>query len=476
MTTPATNDVRHAIGAAARDELARRSLLDFAQLLDPTYERARHLELLAEHLEALERREIRRLLVTMPPRAGKSRMCSQLWPSWMIGRRPKQSVVLASYAAELSEQNSRRVRDLVTDERFPFIDATISAESRAVNRWATSQNGVVIAVGIGGGLTGFGADALIIDDPVADRADAESPAIRASTWDWYTDVARTRLHPNAIQLIAQTRWHEDDLAGRILSSDMGKDWVVLNLPAVCDDKKDPLGRKIGEALWPERFPIAEMPSVERGEISSRSFSALYQGRPQPAEGAIFKAGWFGNRYDELPSLKMIATGADCASKTGVGNDFSAIVTVGTDGKDYFILDVVRERLEFADLGRRMKSVFSNLGPQRFYIEDASSGTPLIQELRRTTSLPIIGVVPRGTKLARAEAVSGLFEAGKVRLPREAPWLDAFIDEFLRFPAGKHDDQVDATSLVLSRLRARLSIPEFSFAFASNSGNSLRGLG
>jgi predicted phage terminase large subunit-like protein len=166
---------------------------------------------------------------------------------------------------------------------------------------------------------------------------------------------------------------------------------------------------------------------------------------------------------------MIATGADCAAKTGVGNDFSAIVTIGTDGKDYFILDVVRERLEFADLGRKMKSVFQRLHPQRFYIEDASSGTPLIQELRRTTSLPIIGVVPRGTKLARAEAVSGLFEAGKVKLPGEAPWLDAFVDEFLRFPAGKHDDQVDASSLVLSRLRARLAVPEWDFAFASNGG-------
>ena len=161
-----------ALASAIRDELARRSLLDFCELMDPKYERARHLELLAEHLEALERREIRRMLVSMPPRHGKSRMCSQLWPSWLLGRAPRQSIVAASYAAELSEQNSRRVRELVLDERYPFIDVGVSPESRAVNRWATTAGGVVIAVGIGGGLTGFGADCMIIDDPVADRADA----------------------------------------------------------------------------------------------------------------------------------------------------------------------------------------------------------------------------------------------------------------------------------------------------------------
>lgn len=457
-----------ALTAAVRDELARRSLLDYCTLMDATYERARHLEILAQHLEALERRDIRRLVVSMPPRHGKSRMCSQLWPSWVLGRRPKQSVVLASYAAELSEQNSRRVRELVIDERYPFVDASISAESRAVNRWAISQGGVVIAVGIGGGLTGFGADALIIDDPVADRADAESPAIRGSTWDWYTDVARTRLHPNAIQLIAATRWHEDDLTGRILNSDMGKDWTVLNLAAVCDDEKDPLGRKLGEPLWPERFPVSEMPSVARGEISSRSWSALYQGRPQPAEGAIFKASWFEHRYDQLPPLTMIASGVDCAVKTGISNDFSAIVTIGSDGTSFFLLGVTVGRWEFAELGRKVVDVYRRSHPQRVYVEGASSGLPLIQELRRTTSVPLLEVAPRGTKVARAEAVSGLFEAGKVKLPREAPWLDAFVDEFLRFPAGKHDDQVDACSLVLSRLRARLAVPEWNFAFASNS--------
>ncbi|HEY1655903.1 MAG TPA: phage terminase large subunit [Candidatus Tumulicola sp.] len=402
----------------------------------------------------------------MPPRHGKSRMCSQFWPSWMLGRTPKTALVLASYAAELSEQNSRRVRELVLDQRFPFVDVGVSAESRAVNRWATNAGGVVIATGIGGGLTGFGADSMIIDDPIADRADAESPAIRQSTWEWFSDVARTRLHKDAIQVIAATRWHEDDLSGRILNSDMGKEWTVLNLPAICDDENDPLGRKIGEALWPSRFPVDEMPSVTRGEISSRSFSALYQGRPQPAEGAIFKASWFENTYEKLPTLTTISTGVDCASKTGITNDFSAAVTVGTDGKNYYLLDVMRERLEFADLGRRIVDVHRRLHPHRFYIEDASSGTPLVQELRRATALPVAGVVPRGTKVARAESVSGLFEAGKVRLPKNAPWANAFVDEFLRFPAGKHDDQVDATSLVLSRLRARLAVPEWSFAFAS----------
>src|ERR1700729_448027 len=323
---------RQALQEAVREELSRRNLLDFCERMDTSYERARHLELLAEKLEALERRDIRRLIVAMPRRHGKSRMCSQLFPAWRLGRRSDKSIVLASYGSELAEQNSRRVRELVGDERYPFVDATVSAESRAVNRWQTNAGGVVIAAGVGSALTGFGADAMIVDDPIADRASAESPAIRESTWSWFQDVARTRLHAGAIQLLIATRWHEDDPAGRILNSEMAGEWEVLNLPAICDAENDPLGRAIGEPLWPERYPVSELPSVERGEISSRSFAALYQQRPVPAEGHIFKVSWFEHRYDKLPPLKMTVTGADCAAKTGIGNDFSAIVTIGSDGK------------------------------------------------------------------------------------------------------------------------------------------------
>jgi predicted phage terminase large subunit-like protein len=468
MTTAKSTARGDAIQVALREsadaELARRRLLPFCERIDPHYERARHLELLADRLEALERRDIRRLIVAMPPRHGKSRTCSQLFASWLLGRRPDEGVVLASYGSELAEQNSRRVREIVSDERFPF-DVRVSPVSHAVNRWQTTSGGVVIAAGIGSSLTGFGADAMIVDDPVADRAAAESPAIRESTWSWFQDVARTRLHAGAIQLLIATRWHEDDVTGRVLNSAQAGEWELLNLPAIAEEH-DALGRRPGEALW-DRFPLSELPSVERGEISSRSFAALYQQRPVPAEGHIFKANWFEHRYVEMPPLKSIVVGADCAAKTGVGNDFSAIVTIGTDGKDFFVRDVVRERLEFADLARRIVGVQRRFSAGTVYIEDASSGTPLVQELRRTTSLPIVGVPPRGTKVARAEAVSGLFEAGKVRLPRDAPWIDIFIDEFLRFPAGKHDDQVDATSLTLERLRRKSGVVEWSFAFASN---------
>ena len=453
MTTQLGNAEVIAAGHVAELALARLRLADFCARLDPKYEFPPHLKLLADRLEALERRDIRRLIVALPPRHGKSRMCSQLFPAWLLGRRPDSSIVLASYGSELAEQNSRRVREMLGHERYPF-DAKVSGESFAVNRWQTLDRGVVIAAGVGSFLTGFGADAMIVDDPIADRASAESPAIRESTWSWFQDVARTRLHRGAIQLLIATRWHEDDPAGRILNSKMAREWEYLALPAICDDEKDPLGRAVGEALWPEHFPVSELPSVELGEISSRSFAALYQQRPQPLEGSIFKASWFDNRYEELPSLRSVFTGADCASKTGVANDFSAIVTVGTDDVNYYVLGVVRERLEFADLARRMVEVDARHKPERFYIEDASSGTPLIQELKRTTDLAILGVPPRGTKLSRAEAISGLFEAGKVRLPKESPWAETFIDEFLRFPSSKHDDQVDATSLVLSEMRNR----------------------
>jgi hypothetical protein len=400
----------------ARRELSRRSLLDFTQQMDPTFERARHLQLLADHLEALDRREIRRLVVAMPPRHGKSRLSSQAFPAWFAGRNPRESIVLASYGSELAERNSRAVRDLVVDERYPFADVRLREDSRSAGRWQTTGGGIVIAAGIGSGLTGFGADLLIVDDPIADRADAESTAIRQSTWDWYADVARTRLHPGARQVIISTRWHEDDLVGRILESPGASDWTQLVLPAICEGPGDPLGRAVGDALWPERFPVSELPSVESGEISSRSFAALYQQRPAPAEGNLFKRTWFDRRYSTPPENLLVLTAVDAASKTGISNDWSAIVTVGTDFIDTYVLDVVRQRVEFPELIKLVMNTDLRMQPRNVYIEDASNGTPVIQELRRSSNVNIVPITPVGSKVARAEAVTPMFEAGRVFFP------------------------------------------------------------
>lgn len=434
----------------ARAELARRRFGDFLHHVVPGYESAPHTRMLVEHLEALERRELGRLVVTMPPRHGKTLHVSQAFPAWAMGRRPAEHVILASYGAELAEQNSRRTRGFLLDPRWPFPDVAVSAESSAVGRWHTTAGGGCIAAGIGGGLTGHGAHLLIVDDPVRGREDADSAAVRESTWRWWTEVALTRLQPGAAVLLVQTRWHEDDLAGRVLDSPGAADWTVLSLPALADDG-DPLGRAEGEALWPDWYDAAHLESL-RVDIGERAFAALYQQRPTPDRGGIFQRAWLDGRYDRLPEGLRVVQAVDASFKTGTANDYSAIVTVATDGRRFYVADVWRQKVEFPQLVAAIKAQAAEWNPEAILIEDAAAGQSATQQLRRDTALPIVAVKPSGSKIARAESVSPLFESGRVLLPSSAGWLGAFVEELASFPAGRHDDQVDATVYGLERLR------------------------
>jgi len=462
-----TQELRDAASMFAKAELARRRLAAYCEHMDSTYVRAPHLDLLYEHLEALERRDIDKLFVALPPRHGKSRAVAQDFISWHVGRHPEQQVIICAYGSELAEAHSRRVREMVQDERYPFGDVGVNEASRAVDRWGTTKGGLVRATGIGGSLTGFGAHALIIDDPVRDVEAAESALVRESTWAWYSSVARTRLMPNAVQIVCGTRWHEDDLLGRILNSPGAQHWTKLILPALAEDADDPLKRELGAALWPAWYPASKYPSVAEGEISTRQFASLYQQRPVPAEGNLFKYEWFQHRYKTLPDdapkrdvfgmltrplPNIILAGCDAASGTGVGNDFSVIVTALTDRKNFYVTDVRRKRVEFPELLRMLVDVYNEQHPRAIYVEAASNGIAAVQELKRSTGVPIIAVKPQGSKIARAESITPLLESGRVFFPERAPWLDAFISELCSFPAGKHDDQVDALGLALSHLR------------------------
>jgi predicted phage terminase large subunit-like protein len=465
-------DVQEALSTAAQEELARRRLGDFIALLEPTYERARHTVALCDHLEAVERGEIDRLIVMMPPRHGKTMHVSQALPAWVLGRNPRAQIILASYGAELAEGNSRKARSYMRSDRWPF-ECRVSEESRAQNRWQTDAGGILIATGCEGGLTGYGADRLIIDDPIRDRADAESEAMRERLWQWYSDVARTRLMPNGRIILCQTRWHDDDLAGRILNSGDAKRWTVLSFPAIAGEN-DALGRLHGEALWPERFPVDALPRVP-DEMSSSSFASLYQQNPVPAGGNIFKPDWFEHHYGEIPKWcfeerdtrepvpgiagalmaryeviqkpVIVIQAVDSAWKTGLANDRSCVVTLVSDLNDTYVKDVWFGRLQFPDLRRKLVDLFSEHGPRSLYVEEAASGFALVQDLRASTGIPIIGITPgRESKEARAESVTGFFEAGRVKFPRNAPWMGELLNEFLRFPFGRHDDIVDAVCL------------------------------
>jgi len=243
----------------------------------------------------------------------------------------------------------------------------------------------------------------------------------------------------------------------------GDAWTKLVLPFEAEED-DALGREPGELLWPARFTRDDVPSVEKGDISSRAWSALYQGRPTAAEGNLFKREWFKRRYNEIPPLvdmstsrevnlptRVTVTALDAASKTGALNDFSVFVTAMTDGKDIYILDVFREKMEFTQLVSAAQRVYREQRPRIMYVEDASNGVALVQQLQANSGVRILPVRPDGSKEARANAVTALFESGRVLLPERAPWVEAFIDEMCSFPNGRHDDQVDSCVLALRKL-------------------------
>jgi predicted phage terminase large subunit-like protein len=297
---------------------------------------------------------------------------------------------------------------------------------------------VLVACGIGSGLTGFGGDLIVCDDLVRDRADAESPAVRASTLNWFNDVLRTRAHPGAAMLMIGTRWSENDILGSVcFEGDTAGQWEKLVLPLYpLADVEDPLGRKPGEMLWPARFSAADVPSVEKGEISSRSHAAIYLCSPRAVEGNTFKSIWFSKRYRNAPATGKSVLAIDCASKLGVQNCTSAFAVI-RKAVDYFVLAVESDQLEFIDLERRVISLADKWHPTMVLVEDASAGTQIVQRLKKLTSLPIEPVVAKLSKLVRAELVTGLFESKRVLFPDEI-WADEMVEELCRFPSGKND--------------------------------------
>ena len=433
------------VAEAAREELARRELKSFCERMIPGFQSPPHIRLIAELLEAVEHGESRRLLITLHPGAGKS-ILLQAFAAWYLGRNPRRKIITASAGAELAERNSRASRSFFTDPKWPF-DVELSKATTAQNRWDTTQGGGLVAVGVGGLISGWRASLIILDDI---QNDALSVGERESLWAYYRGVLLGRLEPGGAICVIQQRWGEDDIPARIMESAEAKDWHVVRLPAIAEEN-DPLGRMRGESMWPQRWPLAEL-ERQRIAMGSRAFETAFQGNPVPAEGNLIKSSWF-QRYDEPPTeFTRVVCALDAAAKTGVANDFSAIVKIGVTKGAYYVLDCWRAKCEFPGLMRRVTALGDEMPrPSAIYIEDTSNATALIQTLKRETRLPIVGVSAKGSKISRLEACTGVFEAKKVFLPREAQWLLDLERELLSFPAGKHDDQVDSLVLALSQV-------------------------
>lgn len=442
---------------------ARDQLIPFCQFTFPGYQPVSHLVTLAEKLEAVERGEIKRLIVLLPPRHGKSELISIRFPCWYLARHPHDYVVQAGYAESISLVHSRRARDVfVAPEMrslFPDIhhrperagQEMIVPERQAASEWGTRQGGSYYAVGVGGGLTGRGFDIGIVDDPISGIEEAESQTMRDKIEDWYQRVFRTRAQPGAAIIIVMTRWHQDDLAGRLLelakTDPKADQWEVLHLKAIEDDK----------ALWPERYSL-DVLEVIKASIGARAFESLYQGEPTIAEGNIIKREWW-RYYKEPPIFNRIIHSWDTAFKAKSSNDYSVCTCWGETQNAYYLIDVWRGRAEFPELKRIAESLYERDKPVGVLVEDAASGQSLIQEFQRDTRIPLLPVKAERDKVVRTYAVTPLIEAGRVYLPEWAPWLYDYVEELSAFPNGQFDDQVDSTTQALNWLNTS-KLPEY----------------
>jgi len=447
-------------------QLAAVDLACYCLAVWPGYEIARHHQAIIEKLEAVERGEITRLMIFLPPRHGKSLTATTMFPAWYMGRHPDRGVVTASYAQDLADDFGRRVRNLLDEpvHKAIFPACRLSEDSRAASRFSTSVNGTYFAVGRGGPITGRGAHLLLIDDPIKDAEEARSETVRRTLKEWYGSVARTRLQPGGAIVLIQTRWHEDDLAGWLLSEHGGEGWQVLSLPAIAE--VDEPFRKAGEALWPEHYPISELDLIRR-ESGGAVWASLYQQRPAAIEGAVFRRDQW-RYFDAAPELKRVVLSVDTAFKTGATNDYSVISTWGEGQTGFYLLSLWRERVEFPRLKQALVNIAAQWNPHVVLIEDAASGQSLLQELKNATSLPIKAVKPDRDKVSRATAVTPLLEAGRVFLPSGAPWLDTFLDELSGFPTAVHDDITDTVSQALNYLRGSVG-PEHLIEFYKRQG-------
>jgi predicted phage terminase large subunit-like protein len=439
--------------ADAAMALARTDLACYCAIAWHRFELAHHHRLIIDQLERIERGEIDRLILTMPPRHGKSLLASQLFPAWYLGRHPDRSIIAASYAAELATDFGRKVRNHVTEPLFSriFPNARLAGDSAAAHRFSLLAGGAYYAVGAGGPITGRGAELLLIDDPIKSRVDANSEAHRRGLQSWFESVAYPRLMPGGAIVLIQTRWHMDDLAGWCLREQAQEGWVTLNLPAIAETEEG--WRREGEALWPAKFPLKRLMQI-RQTIGGSEWAALYQGTPAAAEGALFRREWW-KFYDAstLPArFEQIVLSLDTAFKSGSSNDYSVGLVLGVGRTGYYVLDVWRGRVEFPELKRQAEMLTLKWNPDTVLIEDKASGQSLIQELQNSGRLPIRAIKVDADKVTRATACTPLVEAGKVLLPAAAPWLADFVEEISAFPAAPHDDQVDAFSQALNYVR------------------------
>ena len=383
-------------------------------------------------------------MIYAPPRHTKSELASRRFPAWYLGRNPNKQLITATYSAEFAQDFGRDVREIVQGEEFKrLFPLRLAQDSTSRGRWHTDKGGVYFAVGVGGPITGRGAHLALIDDPIKNRQDAESQTIRNSVWHWYTSTLRTRLMPGGAIVLICTRWHEDDLAGRLLEAQTqgGEPWEIVSLPAIRYEDGE------NKALWPEWYPLDELHKIQ-GAIGPRDWLSLYQQTPTVEQGTYFRREWI-QFYSETPKFMTVYMSGDFAVTDG-GGDFTELAVWGVDQHDnVYALDWWHGQTSadvwvkaLIDRARRWKPLWfiGETGPIRRAVEPI-----LRKEMEEQKHYVACEWMSGGDKAANARSFQGMCSVGKVHFPK-TEWAERVIDQLLRFPSGKHDDAVDTCGL------------------------------
>ena len=434
---------------------AQQDFLTFVKEVWPAFIEGSHHKIMSDAFNRIADGSLKRLIVNMPPRHTKSEFASHLFPAWYLGRYPDRKVIQTAHTAELAVGFGRKVRNLVGssdyDKIFPGV--ALSADSKAAGRWNTNKDGDYFAIGVGGAVTGKGADILIVDDPHSEQEAAlNDPSVYDRTYEWYTSGPRQRLQPGGAICLVMTRWSKKDLTGSIIKASVERggadEWEVIEFPAILPS---------GKPLWPGFWPLDQLEAL-KAELPVGKWSAQYQQDPASEEGAIIKREWW-QEWDKKdpPKCEFVIQSWDTAFLAKETADYSACTTWGVftteDGiTNIILLDALEERLEFPCLKTRAYEMYKEYEPDAFIVEAKAAGTPLIFELRRM-GIPVGEYTPsRGKdKIARVNAVSDLFSSGHVWAPKTR-WAEKVIEEFAAFPTGDHDDLVDSSTQALLRFR------------------------
>lgn len=425
---------------------AAESLIAFTEYTFPRYRTAPHHQIIAGQLERIERGEIDRLMLLVPPRHGKSELASKRLPAWFLGRQPHKQFISVSATAELAADFGREVRNIINSPEYRAVfDTTLAEDSQAKGKWHTAEGGIYYSLGVGGSVLGRGGDAILIDDPFGSMKEARSELERKNVWDFYTGTLYNRLMPGGAVVVINHRMHEDDLCGQLLAQQAagGDRWEVVELPAIND---------AGEALWPEAYPIEALERIRRN-TQARDWSGLYLQRPAPEEGDYFKAEWL-RPYEKAPALDTLRVygGSDYAV-TADGGDYTVHAVVGIDPEGrMYLLDLWRKQASsdvwieaFCDLVKQWK-------PMAWAEEQGQirSGVgPFLDKMQRERKAYVSReqFPTRGDKAVRAQSIRGRMALEGLYVPTKAAFYPDLRAELLSFPAGKHDDQVDALGLV-----------------------------